>query len=118
MAAAANPRTDRQPSLREMIQRHRLARQLPRAPPSEGCHQRAQPNPLRLYRNRRQADPWVSDRRVPRIGVGKQVIPQEDAIPAGRLGLAGKLGHDLDLAKRAEVRNVQGVAHDSPSMYG
>src|SRR5688572_5457840 len=42
------------------------------------------------------------------------MIPQEEAIPAGRLGLAGKLCHDLGLAKGVEVRNIQGVAHDSP----
>ena len=91
-----------------MIDRGRLACQLPGPSPGDRRHQGAQPDALGRLRDGAQHDPGIVDReRV--VGVDEHVVPEEEAVPTGALGGVTQL-HEI--GRDAEVGDAYPVAHE------
>jgi len=119
LRVGAEADAERHPSSGEVIERHRLARNLPRTTTWERRDHRADPNALRRDRDRGERDPRVGHRRLP----ADEVVPHEEPVPAGRLRVAREIGVEARISVRTEVLNVEAEPHDaaqptcSPNQY-
>jgi hypothetical protein len=105
---AAEPCAEHETPRREVIQRDRLAGDLPGSSTRERGDERADPQSGGSLRNGREGDPGVGDRGRP---VPVHVVPDEEAVPSGLLGVARELGEEERVAERAEVGEVESVPH-------
>ena len=106
-AVVERPEPDRQhePSVRQPVDRHRLAGELPRPAPGRRREDRAERDPRGPHRHRRHDDP-----RVVRVGqADRDPVPREDAVPARGLGLRGELGLGPRVARGDDDPGLHGV---------
>ena len=111
-SAQAHPQDH--PAAGEPVQGRHLPGQLGHPPPRDRRDHRAQPDRPRRERGGGQQHPRIGDLPEPRFGVG-DVIPDEQAVPARVLGAPRQVGDDAGVGEVAEVRHVDGVAHDLAS---
>ena len=105
----AETRPDDEPAAGENVERSGLARHLPGPPAGERSDEHADPDALRGRR-----DGSGGDMRVGRGPAGlaiHDVIPQEDAVPAGALGGARELEEQGRIAVVTDVREAHAAAH-------
>ncbi len=115
-AVVAEPEAEHQPTAGEPVERDRLAGQHLRSAARQGRHHRADLQPLRGEGDRGQADPGVGD-RAHRLGV-EQVVPDEEAVPARCLGVAGQVGEHGGLGEHVERRDEQAAAGGAGRRHG
>src|SRR4029077_15858464 len=99
---AENEAARREPRERDGLECHLLW-----TPARERDDQRAEHDPLGSRRDRGERNPWVDERR----GLHREVIPEEEAVPPGRLGPRAQLGHEPRGTGTAEGRRVKAVPH-------
>src|SRR5690606_16724202 len=109
---ATDPGSDDQAPVRQVIQRDRFLRDFPRTTARERRDQGAEPQSICGTGHGGQRDPWVDDRVFGRQVDGLEMIPEEEAVPAGRVGFPRELHELMDIAESAEVRCVQCVFHE------
>ena len=85
-----------EPPVRQDVERHRLAGQLPGPSPGRRENDRPDRDPLGPHRDRREEDPRVVHHGVP----DRDRVVREHAVPAGRLGLSGEIGGQPRIARR------------------
>ena len=89
VAVVAQAQPEDRASAGQPVQRRRvLGDDLP-APARQRRHERPEPHALRRGRDRGERDPRVGERLA---GVVEQVVPDEDAVPARRLGVRRERG--------------------------
>ncbi len=108
-AVSADADAESHPTDRQPIQRRDFARHLHGPPPRQRRDHRAEPQPLGGAGDGCQRDPRVGDRGN-RCGVG-DVVPHEEPIPAGGLGVDRQIRHRSWFGKRVEDRQEQGMLH-------
>lgn len=95
---------------REVLQRHRLPRELPRATAGERGDEGAEHQVVGGCRDRGERDPRVDVVVV--IGLAEeQVVPEEEAVPSRRLGVAREAGEGPSVTEGAEIGHVESVLH-------
>ena len=109
LRAGAEPGAEHQPAAGEQVDRGRLTRQQPGAAAGQRQDHHADADPLGDAGHRRQHHPGVHHRRLVLVG---QVVPDEEAVPAGLLGLAGQGDQQVGVGVLADVRHADGEAHD------
>ena len=103
----AQPHGQHDPPAGEMVERHRLARELPGAATGGRGHDRPEADPLGAHGNSGQRHPRVVDRIGARNG---HAIPIEDAVPTGIFRFRGHRGDLMDVARGED----DSVAHVVP----
>src|SRR5204863_7685628 len=106
---AAQPDAQDQPATGQVVEGHRLARQLPGAAAGQRGDGRADADSGGGERDRRQRDPGVVGREAGLV-VG-DVVLEEETIPARILGDAGQLRQRPWVAALPGVRDLQAVPH-------
>ena len=97
LPAAAQPDAEREAPAAQRVQGDRLARHLPRPATRQRRDHDPQPHPLRADRHPRHRDPRIG-RGQRGVLLARDVVPHEDAVPAGRLCLGGELHEQARLA--------------------
>src|SRR3954470_191277 len=97
---AAHPHTEHQPPLAQAVECDRLARELVDPPPRRRGDERPDPHPRRRRRDRRHRHPRVGD--VGHRRAVDHVIPDEEAVPPGRLRLGRELCEHARLGQLPE----------------
>jgi hypothetical protein len=103
---AAEAGAEDQPPTRQAIEAHGLAGQLLGPAPGDGGHHRTEAQPLGRAGHGRERHPRVRD-----IGDRRpvqHVVPDEQPVPPGRLGLDGERGHEAGVRQLAEDGQEQG----------
>ncbi len=103
--AAAEPDTENQAPLAQVIEGDRLARELVHAPPGEWRDEGSEPDALGVRGDRAQRDPRVGD-GADRRSV-EDVIPQEHAVPALLLGVHRQSEEHFRIGQLVEWRQVE-----------
>ena len=99
---------DHETTVRERVERRRLAGELPRAAAGELADHHAEPYPLGAGGDRR--DDHVRIGHGPVVAVG-DVIPDEHAVPARALGQLSQRQQQLGVAVLADVGQSNRAAH-------
>ncbi len=103
-ALAAEAHAEHETPAAQAVERHGLARELMRPPASQRRDHRPEHQALGGHRHRGQRDPRISDPLDRRAVL--EVVPDEEAVPAPRLGPGGQLGHHARLGELLEGREV------------
>src|SRR3712207_6085948 len=93
-----------------MVQRERLARQLPGASAGKGSDRRADADLLCCERNRGKGDPGIGGWRVV-AGVVEDVVLEEEAVPPCLLCNARQLSEGMRVPALAAVRDLETIPH-------
>src|SRR5215208_6343589 len=95
-AIVQSPEAHRQhePSVREVVERHRLPGKLPRPPTRRRRQHGPDAYPLGAHGHRRQHDPRVVSLHI----ADADAVPVEGPVPARLLHLPGKLGHSARIS--------------------
>ena len=107
-ALAAEAHTEHETPAAQAVERHGLARELMRPPARQRRDHRPEHQALGGHRHRGQCDPRISDPLDRRAML--EVVPDEEAVPAARLGPRGQLGHHARLGELLEGRDVDATA--------
>jgi hypothetical protein len=82
------PDAEHEPAVRDVVERHRLARDLPRTPSRQGLDHRADPHALGRHGEGRHQHPRIVDLE---LVANVDAVPREHAVPAGGLGRPSEL---------------------------
>ena len=104
----AEPDTEHEATATQVVERHGLARHLPRPPARERRDQRADPHAVGRDRDRGEREPRVDERDV---FFEEEVVPHEEPVPTRLLGLAREIEQQVDVTEGSERREVQRVLH-------
>jgi hypothetical protein len=111
-AVAAQPGPEGEPPAAELVQGRGFPGDLGRPTAGQRRGHRPEPQPLCDGGGRRQGDPRVG--HLPHRRVPAQVIPDEEPVPAGFLGLGGQPGHHQWVGELVEDRQPQRRAQPGP----
>ena len=100
---------------RQPVERRGLLGDQLHAAPRQRQHHRADAHPLRGHGDRRQRHPRIGERLVRSV---PQVVPHEQAVPAGRLGGGGDVGDDARLGELLGERQRQTPTHQGTVATG
>ena len=103
VVGGAQADTQSKASCGEPVERDRLACHHRHPPPRQRRDHRPEDDPFGGHRNCRECHPRI-DHRLPRLA-SNQVIPQEEAVPPGSLGIAG------ERSESGRVGEVAAVGH-------
>ena len=107
-AVAAQARAEDHASAAEAVEGGQGERQILHASPRHRRDARAEHDPGRAQRARGEGDPRIRGRHTPRE---REVVPDEEAVPARRLGLGRELGDELRIGVGANVGAEEAVLH-------
>jgi hypothetical protein len=114
-AVRADADAEDQPAVAQVVERHGLAGELGGPPAGQRRHEGPELDPAGHHGHGRQFNPRIGDRHAPRRA---DVIPEEEAVPAGVLGFARQIGDDADVGEVAEVRRIDSKAHAGAPFAG
>ena len=107
-AVAAQARAEDDASLAQPVQGGQGERQILDAPPRHRRDTRPEHDSGRSQRAGGEGDPRVRGRHSPRE---REVVPDEEAVPPGVLGLGRELRDELRIGVGADVRAEEAVLH-------
>jgi hypothetical protein len=106
---AAETDAEVQSAAAQQIERGRLAGHLDGSAAGERRHHRPEADPLGRRRDRGERDLGVADRQHRRAP--EDLVPHEEPVPAGLLGLGGQVGDDAGIGELVEERKKQTGVH-------